>query len=179
MPAIKLAIAYFFVAADLVFLVLFLAYSIAVPTEYSGVLGTSELFSRLITIVILSLIAYGLGRYIRGAKKPRVQLLPEVYNEPVILSSKCTLAGNMMSIKYLLLTNLELVIRTPNASERDICIPVSSITKIEVTKRIMEKTLSIYTNQTEYKLHYVEKLDEWASKLNQLLKQKDAGQKVE
>ena len=170
MPTIKLAIAYFLVAADLLLLVLFLAYSIAVPLQRSGVLGTSELISRLITIVILSLIAYGLGRYIKGAKKPRVQLLPEVYNEPVILSSKCAIEGNMARFKYLLLTNSELVIRTPNASERDIRIPVSSITKIEVTKRIMEKTLSIYTNQTEYKLHYVEKLDEWASKLNQLLR---------
>jgi hypothetical protein len=178
MPSTKLAIAYFLVAADLILLILFLVYSIAVPTEYSGIIGMQELLARLITIVILSMVAYGFGKYIKRAKKPRVQLLPEVYNEPVILSSKCTLAGDMASIKYLLLTNLELVIRTPNAPERDICIPVNSITKIEVTKRIMEKTLSIYTNQTKYKLHYVKKLDEWASKLNQLLKQKDAGQKV-
>jgi hypothetical protein len=173
MPTIKLAIAYFLVAADLLLLVLFLAYSIAVPPQSSGVLGTSELISRLITIVILSLTAYGLGRYIKRAKKPRVHLLPEAYNEPVILSSKCTIEGNMAKLKYLLLTNSDLVIRTPNASEPDIRIPVSSITKVEVTKRIMEKTLSIYTNQTEYKLHYVEKLDEWASKLNQLLKRGD------
>jgi hypothetical protein len=98
--------------------------------------------------------------------------------EPVILSSQCAIEGNMARFKNLLLTNSELVIRTPDAPERDIRIPVSSITKILVTKRIMEKTLSIYTNQTKYKLHYVKKLDEWASKLNQLLKQKDAGQKV-
>jgi len=168
-PKIKLAIAYFLIVADLLLLVLFLAYSIAVPPQSSGILGTQELISRLITIIILSSAAFGLGRYIRRAKKPKAQLLTEVYNEPVILSSKCTIEGDMARLKYLLLTDLDLVIRTPNASEPDIRIPISSITKVEVTKRIMEKTLSIYTNQTEYKLHYVEKLDEWASKLNQLL----------
>ena len=100
--------------------------------------------------------------------KTWTSIFSEAYREPTILSSTCTLNTMALRIKHLLLTSSRLVIRTPDGSEQDICIPLSSIMKWEVTKHMGQKTLSIHTNEEKYRLHYVKNAEEWAAKLDQL-----------
>jgi hypothetical protein len=75
-------------------------------------------------------------------------IFSEIDGEPAILASLCVYRS-IMQCRFLYLTNLKLIVRTPSRPEQDVNIPLNSITEFKVTKR--DHALSISTDQGRYK----------------------------
>jgi hypothetical protein len=94
-------------------------------------------------------------------------IFSEIDGEPIILSSLYRLRRE---VNYMFLTSSKLIIKTSHRPELDVKIPLNAITGFGIdTPRLGQRFLFINTYQKSYKFYNVENMEEWVTKLRQLL----------
>jgi hypothetical protein len=94
-------------------------------------------------------------------------IFSEIDGEPIILSSLYRLRRE---VNYMFLTSSKLIIKTSHRPGLDVKIPLNAITGFGIdTPRLGQRYLFINTYQKSYKFYNVENMEEWVTKLRQLL----------
>ena len=103
--------------------------------------------------------------------RKRVSKIEKIDGEPVILAGPANLMGRIARGGYLFLTRSKLKFTTHKLepSRRKIDIPLTSISKYEITKsKLGQKLLMVSTDKKKFKF-LVYNIDEWFSRINELM----------